>query len=168
MKNNSAEKDIFAEFGFYTVPDLTDADRTPPDFLISGMLPCGMTFLSGAPKTRKSFLAIQIAIAVATGKPFFGRQTTQCDVAYFDLEGSKSRISYRTAQMTTRIPRNVFIANEVKEKLAGKLVDRLRLLHRQHPVTGLYPPVRDKLIHAHSPSPVLSAIPDTPSHSLDL
>ena len=133
MKNNSAEKDIFAEFGFYSVPDLTEEDRTPPDFLISGMLPCGMTFLSGAPKTRKSFLAIQIAIAVATGKPFFGRQTTQCDVAYFDLEGSKSRISYRTAQMTTRIPRNVFIANEVKEKLAGKLVDRLRQLHRQHP-----------------------------------
>lgn len=133
MKNSATEKDVFAEFGFYSVPDLTAEDRTPPDFLISGMLPCGMTFLSGAPKTRKSFLAIQIAIAVATGKPFFGRQTTQCDVAYFDLEGSKSRISYRTAQMTTQIPRNVFIANEVKEKLAGKLVDRLRLLHRQHP-----------------------------------
>lgn len=133
MKNNSAEKDIFAEFGFYTVPDLTEADRTPPDFLISGMLPCGMTFLSGAPKTRKSFLAIQIAIAVATGKPFFGRQTKQCDVAYLDLEGSKSRISYRTAQMTTQIPENVFITNNVKEKLSGKLIDHLQLLHQQHP-----------------------------------
>ena len=132
-KNSSAEKDIFAEFGFYSVPDLTDADRKPPDFLIDGMLPCGMTFLSGAPKTRKSFLALQLAIAVATGQPFFGKHTTQCDVAYFDLEGSKSRISYRTAQMTTAIPRNIYIANEVKEKLAGKLVDKLRLLHQQHP-----------------------------------
>lgn len=132
-KGNSSRQDVFEEFGFYSIPDLTEDDRKPPEFLIDGMLPCGMTFLSGAPKTRKSFLAIQIAIAVATGKPFFGRQTMQCDVAYFDLEGSKSRISYRTAQMTTAIPRNVFITNEVREKLAGKLVDKLCLLHRQHP-----------------------------------
>lgn len=133
IKSTLEEKDIFSEFGFYSVPDLTEEDQKPPEFIIDGMLPCGMTFLSGAPKTRKSFLALQIAIAVASGKPFFGRLTKQCDVAYFDLEGSKSRISYRTAQMTNQIPRNVFIANEVKEKLAGKLVNRLSLLHQQHP-----------------------------------
>lgn len=133
LREPAPVKDVFAEFGFYSVPDLTDEDRKPPEFIIDGMLPCGMTFLSGAPKTRKSFLALQIAIAVATGQTFFGRKTTPCDVAYFDLEGSKSRISYRTARMTTQIPKNVFIANEVREKLAGKLVDRLRALHQQHP-----------------------------------
>ena len=133
LKNPDLEKDIFSEFGFYSVPDLTEEEQKPPEFIIDGMLPCGMTFLSGAPKIRKSFLALQIAIAVATGQPFFGHKTTQCDVAYFDLEGSKSRISYRTAKMTTRIPRNVYITNAVKEKLSGKLVDRLRQLHQQHP-----------------------------------
>ena len=130
---NSNQKDVFAEFGFYSVPDLTEEDRKPPEFIVEGMLPVGMSFLSGAPKTRKSFLAIQLAIAVASGNTFFGLKTTPCDIAYFDLEGSRSRISYRTAQMTTPVPRNVFIANEVKEKLAGKLVDRLRDLHRQVP-----------------------------------
>ena len=137
LKNPDLEKDIFLEFGFYSVPDLTEEEQKPPEFIIDGMLPCGMTFLSGAPKIRKSFLALQIAIAVATGQPFFGHKTTQCDVAYFDLEGSKSRISYRTAKMTTRIPRNVFITNAVKEKLSGKLVDRLRQLHQQHPTIRL-------------------------------
>lgn len=136
-KNSDLEKDIFSEFGFYSVPDLTEEEQKPPEFIIDGMLPCGMTFLSGAPKIRKSFLALQIAISVATGQPFFGHKTTQCDVAYFDLEGSKSRISYRTAKMTTRIPRNVFITNAVKEKLSGKLVDRLRQLHQQHPTIRL-------------------------------
>ena len=126
-------QDVFADFGFYSIPDLTEEDRKPPEFIVDGMLPIGMTFLSGAPKTRKSFLAIQLAIAVASGSTFFGLKTTPCDVAYLDLEGSKSRISYRTAQMTSAVPRNVFIANEVKDKLAGKLVERLRDLHRQRP-----------------------------------
>lgn len=133
LKHMEPEKDIFSEFGFYSVPDLSEEERKPPEFIIDGMLPCGMTFLSGAPKIRKSFLALQIAIAVSTGQQFFGHRTTQCDVAYFDLEGSKSRISYRTAKMTTRIPRNVFITNTVKDKLSGKLVDRLRQLHQQRP-----------------------------------
>lgn len=126
-------KDVFQSFNFYSVPDLTEEERRPPEFIIAGLLPVGMTFLSGAPKTRKSFLALQMAIAVATGQKFWGHDVVQCDVAYLDLEGSKSRISYRTAQMTTKIPRNVFITNDVPEKLADGLVDKLRQLHRQRP-----------------------------------
>ena len=47
------EPDIFDSFGFYSVPDLTEEERRPPEFIIDGMIPCGMTFLSGAPKIRK-------------------------------------------------------------------------------------------------------------------
>jgi hypothetical protein len=129
----AAESDIFREFGFYTVPDLTEEERTPPDMIVDGMIPAGMTFISGAPKTRKSFLGFQLAISVATGTPFLGLRTTQCDVAYLDLEGSKSRISYRAAKMGIPIPRNIFVTNDVKEKLAGKLVEQIRTLHRQRP-----------------------------------
>ena len=128
-----SERDMLKEFGFYCIPDLSEAERKPPDMLVDGMLPVGLTFISGAPKTRKSFLAFQLAVAVATGKPFFGRNTMQCDVVYLDLEGSKSRISSRTERMKTAIPRNIYITNQVKEKLSGNLIDELRLLHRQRP-----------------------------------
>lgn len=123
----------FDAFGFYSVPDLTEEERKPPEFIVDGMLPCGMTFLSGAPKIRKSFLALQLAIAVASGQVFLGHKTKQCDVAYLDLEGSKSRISYRTSQMSVQIPRNVFITNAVKERLSDGLVDMIRALHQQRP-----------------------------------
>lgn len=126
-------KDIFAEFGFYSVPDLTEEERRPPEFIVDGMIPVGMTFLSGAPKIRKSFLALQMAVAVATGTPFLGLTTTKCDVAYLDLEGSKSRISSRSARMSTKIPGNVFITNSITERLADGLVDKLRQLHRARP-----------------------------------
>ena len=127
------EPDIFDSFGFYSVPDLTPEEKKPPEFIVDGMIPCGMTFLSGAPKIRKSFMALQIASAVATGSPFLSHNTTQCDVAYLDLEGSKSRVSFRAERMSMKIPRNVFITNSIKERLADGLVDKLRQLHRARP-----------------------------------
>ena len=127
------EPDIFDSFGFYCVPDLTPEEKKPPEFIVDGMIPCGMTFLSGAPKIRKSFMALQIASAVATGSPFLSHNTTQCDVAYLDLEGSKSRVSFRAERMSMKIPRNVFITNSIKERLADGLVDKLRHLHRARP-----------------------------------
>lgn len=127
------EPDIFDSFGFYSVPDLTPEEKKPPEFIVDGMIPCGMTFLSGAPKIRKSFMALQIASAVATGSPFLSHNTTQCDVAYLDLEGSKSRVSFRAERMSMKIPRNVFITNSITERLADGLADKLRQLHRARP-----------------------------------
>lgn len=129
----SLPADPFGEMGFYTVPDLTEAERRPPEFIVEGMIPVGLTFLSGAPKLRKSFLALQLAIAVATGNPFLGHETRKCDVAYLDLEGSKSRVSSRAERMSIRIPRNVFITNAVKSRLADNLADMIRALHIRQP-----------------------------------
>jgi len=127
------EADVFSSFGFYSVPDLTEEERKPPEFIVDGMIPCGMTFLSGAPKTRKSFLALQLAIAVATGGTFFGHHTIRCDVAYFDLEGSKSRISARTENMTVTVPANLFVTNRIQERLSNGLTAKIQALHRQKP-----------------------------------
>lgn len=127
------EPDIFDSFGFYSVPDLTPEEKKPPEFIVDGMIPCGMTFLSGAPKIRKSFMALQIASAAANGSPFLSHNTTKCDVAYLDLEGSKSRVSFRAERMSMKIPRNVFISNSITERLADGLVDKLRQLHRARP-----------------------------------
>lgn len=131
------EPNAFDKFGFYTLPDLTENEKRPPEFIVEGMIPCGMTFLSGAPKTRKSFFALQLSAAVATGGDFLGHKTKQCDVAYFDLEGSKSRVSFRAAKMSIEIPRNVFFANTIEKKIADGLVDDLRSLHRQRPSVRL-------------------------------
>lgn len=124
---------VFDTFGFFSVPDLTDEERKPPEFIVEGMIPCGLSFLSGPPKARKTFLALQMAAAVATGNPFLGRSTKKCDVVYLDLEGSKSRVSTRSDRMTIQIPRNVYITNRVQKKLSDGLVEELRKLHRERP-----------------------------------
>ena len=125
-------------FCFYRLSELTDQERKPPEFLVAGMLPVGLSFLSGAPKIRKSFLALQLAAAVASGSPFLGLPTKQCCVAYFDLEGSKARISYRADRMSVQIPDNVLICNETKSKLADGFVPNLTELHHQQPEIRLF------------------------------
>lgn len=118
-------------FQFYTLPALTDAERQPPEFIVKGMIPVGLSFLSGAPKTRKSFLALQLAASVANGRPFLGFQTKKCSVVYLDLEGSKSRISYRADRMSLTIPDSVLIANSIPHRIADGLVNDVRDLVRQ-------------------------------------
>lgn len=131
-------KSVFDRFGFFTVDGLSEAERQPPEFLVDGMIPVGLSFLSGAPKTRKSFLALQLAAAVASGESFLGQRTKQCSVCYLDLEGSKSRIAYRAERMSIRVPDNVLISNVSTRKLASGLVDDLRTIHRERPEIRLF------------------------------
>lgn len=132
------EQTPLSAFNFYSVDDLTEEERKPPDFIVDGMIPVGLSFLSGAPKTRKSFLALQMAAAVATGTPFLGKNTLRCEVAYFDLEGSKSRIASRAGRMSLAIPKAVHITNTLPHKIADGLADDIRDLHRANPAWRLF------------------------------
>ena len=52
-------------------------------WLAEGMLPAGgISALAAKPKTGKSTLARQLAVCVARGEPFLGRETTKSPVIY--------------------------------------------------------------------------------------
>lgn len=130
-------ENLLADLGFYSLDQLSADERRPPEFIVDGMIPTGMTFITGAPKIRKSFFALQMSACVATGVPFLGHTTKRCDVAYFDLEGSKSRASSRDERMSVHVPHNVFITHRIKSKLSDGLTDVIRGLHRQNPTIRL-------------------------------
>lgn len=125
----SKQTNILEKLGLYHYSQLTEADKQPPVFIIEGMIPVGLTFLSGAPKTRKSFMSLQMANAVATGTDFIKHSTKQCDVAYLDLEGSKWRIASRATQMGITIPENIYFTQRIESKLADGLVTDIKRLH---------------------------------------
>jgi hypothetical protein len=55
-----------------SVADLMALEVTPPSMLIEGILPAsGASLMFGAPKSNKTLLAVQMAIAVASGHPLF-------------------------------------------------------------------------------------------------
>jgi hypothetical protein len=70
---------------------------TEPDeviqWTVDGLLPAGgLSLLVAKPKVGKSTMARHLAVAVASGEPFLGRQTVAGPVLYLALEEKKSHI----------------------------------------------------------------------------
>jgi hypothetical protein len=64
------------------------ADLGPPDWLIEGHLESdGLCVLYGAPKTGKTFVALDMALSIASGQAFHGNAVQQGAVVYIAGEG---------------------------------------------------------------------------------
>jgi hypothetical protein len=64
-------------------------DMPQPDWLIEGIFPAGLSVMFGAPKAGKSYLALSMAWALATGRPWFSRNRDRqpAQVLYLAGEG---------------------------------------------------------------------------------
>lgn len=65
---------------------------TPPDSLVRGMLyEESLAMLYGGPRVGKSFLAISLGCAIATGTDWFGRDVRKGSGVYVCAEGATSQ-----------------------------------------------------------------------------
>jgi KaiC/GvpD/RAD55 family RecA-like ATPase len=86
----------------YTAADLLSAVFPDPVWLAPGLIPAGMVVLAGRPKLGKSWLALQLAVAVASGGKFLDADITRRPVMYIALEDSPIRLKDRlTLQRAT-------------------------------------------------------------------
>jgi DNA-binding transcriptional ArsR family regulator len=67
--------------------------------IVPGYIAPGLTLLAGRPKAGKSFLALNIAEAIASGDKVLGEQVDQGDVLYLALEDSDRRLQHRMNQL---------------------------------------------------------------------
>jgi hypothetical protein len=80
--------------------DLMSLDIPPPVEIVPGLLIEGHSLLCGKPKGGKSWMALEVAIAVASGRPALcGFQTVQGDVLYLALEDGKRRLQGRLRKL---------------------------------------------------------------------
>ena len=64
---------------FVNLADFLAQDMQRPPELVSGLIHKGtMTMIAAPPKSRKTWLLCQLALATSSGAPFLGRETTQC------------------------------------------------------------------------------------------
>lgn len=83
-----------------SAPDLMKLNLPPLVWVVSGLLPEGVTILAGKPKAGKSFLALDIAISVAAGRPVLGTMPVNAGgVLYLGLEDSKRRLRDRLTEV---------------------------------------------------------------------
>ena len=69
-----------------TAEEILSTVFKPKEFIIDGLLTQGLYVLAGAQKVRKSWLAMDICLSIATGVPVLGRETIQGTALYLCLE----------------------------------------------------------------------------------
>ena len=85
-------------FDFSRMPSMADLmKRTFKEqkWVIKNVLPTGNILLAARPKMRKTFLALQLALAVVSGRKFLGWDCVQGDVLFLGLEDNERRLRSR-------------------------------------------------------------------------
>jgi DNA-binding transcriptional ArsR family regulator len=79
-----------------TAQELSNMEFAPIKWIIPDLLPEGLAIIAGKPKTGKSFLALNMAVAVALGGRVFGNtQVERGEVLYIALEDGLRRLRGR-------------------------------------------------------------------------
>lgn len=80
----------------WTAAELMSIDWPEPRWAVPGLVAEGLTLLAGAPKLGKSWLALCLALSIATGGKALGKvDVTPGDVLYLALEDNGRRLTSR-------------------------------------------------------------------------
>ena len=93
-------------------------------FIVDGMIYPGIHILSGDPKIGKSWMMLDMCLAVAKGEDFLGRKTEQGQVVYMALEDTFVSLQSRMYELTDEPSENLFftlLANSIGSGLEEDL-----------------------------------------------
>ena len=68
--------ETFDRASVFSAEHLMQQEFEPTQWLVNNLVPEGLMVLSGAPKIGKSFLSLELAVAVATKGSFLGHPTS--------------------------------------------------------------------------------------------
>lgn len=93
------------ELGLITDADLDSLELPDPKWIIPGYLTEGLALLGGKPKMGKSWLALGLAYAVASGgRALNAIEVEQGDVLYLGLEDTRRRLQSRMRAIRQELP----------------------------------------------------------------
>ena len=113
----------------FTLLRHSDLVHLPPmSWLVKGVLPAtGTAVIFGPSASGKSFLCLDLAIAISQGEPWFGQRVKATPVVYASLEataGIKQRTDAWSTHYETDIPANLsFILDPINLTVPSDVVD---------------------------------------------
>ena len=99
IKQQTERENTVEDFETISFNDLMDKQFAELWQPVNGIITEGLTVLVGGSKLGKSWIALDLAYCVATGRPFWGQTTQKCPVLYLALEDSQRRIKDRYNKM---------------------------------------------------------------------
>ena len=109
---------------------------SPAYFIVDGLLPRGLHIFAGPPKVGKSWLLLQLALAVASGNPFWGLHTEQGTVLSLCLEDNYTRLQKRISELTDEPPDTLHLT-VLSKSLDDGLCEQLEMFLKEHADTNL-------------------------------
>jgi hypothetical protein len=86
----------------FTAAALKERKFEPISYVVPQLIPEGVTILAGRPKVGKSWLALDLALALAAGRFVLGDiHLIECDVLYAALEDNDRRLRARVERILT-------------------------------------------------------------------
>ena len=116
--------------------ELLEMQLPPKEFVIEGLLPKGLAMLVGSTKIGKSFLSLQVALAVSSGEMLWSFPTNKGHVLYLALEDDLARLQKRVKDMDDNATNNVRFAI-LAERLHQGLIEQMTSFITDYPDTNL-------------------------------
>ena len=112
----------------FTAADLQRKTFPPVSYCVPGLIPEGLTIIAGKPKIGKSWLALDICIAVAAARFCLGdRKPTQGNVLYAAMEDNPRRLQRRVDKImspfSTAWPERLTLVNSWRRLDKGGVDD---------------------------------------------
>lgn len=128
------EKPRRKHFNLITSAELQKMEIPPTEFIIENILTPGLILLGAPPKTCKSYMCLQMCLAICQGKDFLGFRTKQHDCLYLDLESNLDRPRKRTEQIldSESTIKNLYI-NIESEPMGKGFEEDLKKAIKEHP-----------------------------------
>ena len=120
--------------GSIVASDLITAEFDPPEWLIPDVLPQGLAILCASSKVGKSWMAMQMCLAVSRGKEFLDYVTNQAGCLYLALEDGVYRLQDRLKKLLCKekSPNNFYLSVKA-DVLDGGLIKQLDEEFEEHP-----------------------------------
>ena len=146
------------ELKTYTLQELYARPMEPISWLVEGLLAPGLYFLGGSPKVGKSWLALQLCLAVCRGESFLGFHTRKSEVLYLALEDGPQRLHARALHLTEEAPAGLYLCTHA-HLIGHGLEQQLDQMLAEHPAV--------KLVVIGTLQKIREATSATPSYSID-
>ena len=116
----------------YSCAYIMDTQLKANPYIVERLIYPGLYILAGAPKTGKSWLALDLCLSVAEGQDFLKHQTLKGQVVYLALEDSLIRLQNRVYEFTDEPADNLDFAL-LADSIGNGLEEQLEALKTTKP-----------------------------------